>query len=202
MHGIYVLLLSINVSFSLKHFSHSVMQSGVSYYNHLMIDMCSVCARYYKPVVVACCQQFPITHYCMDKSVSQLHNNIQDVFSLSDSKSKERLSYIEAIASIGQTVSGICCIEKCPIGQAEQVGRDELVIAASSYNWYSHDYIHTIVCRYCREEMNSCYYEDHLVSCLESYKCGLGDCVVVDKMVQVTGRQVTGRQVNQKMILL
>ena len=86
------------------------------------------------------------------------------------------------------------------IQQCKQVGQDELVIAASSYNWYSHDYIHTIVCRYCREEVNSCYYEDHLVSCLESYKRGQGDCLVVDKMVQVTGRQVTGRQVTGRQV--
>ena len=79
------------------------------------------------------------------------------------------------------------------IQQCKQVGQDELVIAASSYYWYSHDYIHTIVCRYCREEVNSCYYEDHLVSCLVSYKCGQGDCLVVDKMIQVIGRQVTSK---------
>jgi len=77
------------------------------------------------------------------------------------------------------------------IQQRKQVGQDELVIAASSYNWYSHNHIHTIVCRYCREEVISCYYEDHLVNCLESNKCGQGHCLVVDKMVQVTGRLMT-----------
>jgi len=77
--------------------------------------------------------------------------------------------------------------------QCKQVGQGELVIAASSYNWYSHNHIHTIVCRYCREEVNSCYYEDHLVNCLESNKYGQGHCLVVDKMVQVARRQVTSK---------
>ena len=79
------------------------------------------------------------------------------------------------------------------IQQCKQVGWDELVIAASSYNSYTHDHIHTIVCRYCREEVNSCYYEDHLVNCLERNKCGQGHCLVVDKMVRVAGRQVTSK---------
>jgi len=76
------------------------------------------------------------------------------------------------------------------IQQCKQVGQDELVVAAaaaSSDNCYSQDYTHTIVCRYCREEVNSCYYEEHLVSCLESYQCAQGDCL--DKMVQAVNNK-------------
>ena len=49
---------------------------------------------------------------------------------------------------------------------------DELVVNEHRYNWIqpSDD---TIVCRYCREEVKNCYYDDHLVRC----SCNIGyDC--------------------------
>ena len=46
---------------------------------------------------------------------------------------------------------------------------DELVVNEHHHNWIqpSDD---TIVCRYCREEVKNCYYDDHLVRC----SCNIG----------------------------
>ena len=192
------------------------MQSVFSYYcNQLMVNMCSVCGRYYKPVACCCTgvQQCPVgldeevepdklASYASVHCHHQLASTYSSLLVKNISKPEKNQLDLHGGSTKRDQPSSSSDINnketvKDDLGdhiqQCRQVGQDELVIAASSYNWYSHDYIHTIVCRYCREEVNSCYYEDHLVSCLVSYKYGQGDCLVVDKMVQVTERQVTSK---------
>ena len=58
------------------------------------------------------------------------------------------------------------------------VGQDELVIPKHRNCSLSSDSNHTIVCRYCREEVKYCYYNDHLARCsehCEHYRCGIGN---------------------------
>jgi len=191
------------------------MQSVVSCYcNQLMVDIGSVCGRYYKPVVMICCctavQQCPVgqeeqdelviaTSYAITLAV-HCHQRLGNILDISKPK-QNQFSFPGSSTKRDQQSSGSDISSKETgkddhIQQCKQVGQDELVIAASSYSWYNHDYIHTIVCRYCREEVNSCYYKDHLVNCLESNKCGQGECLVVDKMVQVTSSSDNGFVVN------
>ena len=175
-----------------------------------MVDMGSVYGRYYKPVVMLCCstgvQQCPVGPDEQGEPVTAtsctitlavhcqclLANSCFDISKLEPNQFGFPGGSKDQTSSTSDTNNRETSKHDLDdhIQQCKQVGRDELVIAASSYNWYSHNHIHTIVCRYCREEVNSCYYEDHLVNCLEGNKCGQGHCLVVDKMVQVTGRLV------------
>jgi len=178
-----------------------------------MVDMGSVCGRYHKPAVVVCCctsvQQCSVglggpdelviatsytntsamhCHHQQAKTLSLLSKrmSIPEQDQLAENTTTNHLSSSSSYINHYRRTS-----EDDHIQQCEQVGQDELVIAAaavSSDNCYSQDYAHTIVCRYCREEVNSCYYEEHLVSCLATYQCVQGDCL--DKIVQVVGRQV------------
>ena len=50
------------------------------------------------------------------------------------------------------------------------LGSDEMVVP-KFHNWpLSTDNSHTTVCRYCREEVKNCYYDQHLVKCVEHWK--------------------------------
>jgi len=144
--------------------------------------MGSVCGRYYAPT----CGQ-SVTFNSFDKVMQQKKQN---EVHLPDVKMKDQTM----MTLTSQPVSGMDTSIQEYLGG--QVGQDELVLAASSHNWYSHDYIHTTVCRYCREEANGCFYENHLVNYLESNKCGQGNCLIVDKMVQVTSSSDNGFIVN------
>jgi len=138
------------------------MQSVVSCCcNQLMVDMGSVCRRYYKPAVMVCC--------C---------TGIQQ------------------------------CLD-------EQVKPDELVMATSfaiaSAVHYHHQFMHThfpmekiastqlqetqnLIKYNCTSINNSCTFSSSDVSCEdESYNCGQGECLVVDKMVRVIERQVISK---------
>ena len=124
------------------------------------------------------------THCSMERTASKSLHDEQNKLSLKESSTAKR-DQPSFSSNINDKESGKDDLND-HTQQCKQVGQDELVIVASRYNWHSHDYIHTIVCRYCREEVNSCYYEDHLVSCLESYKCGQGDCLVNNRDSQKT----------------
>ena len=50
------------------------------------------------------------------------------------------------------------------------LGSDEMVIP-KLHNWpMSTDHSHTTLCKYCREEVKKCYYDCHLVKCVEHWK--------------------------------
>jgi len=109
--------------------------------------------------------------YSMERTASKSFQDEQSKLNLTESNTVKRDQPSPTSDTSNKETGNNDHIQQC-----KQVGRDELVIAASSYTWYSHDHIHTIACRYCREEVNSCYYGDHLVNCLESNKCRQGHC--------------------------
>ena len=135
-----------------------------------------------KPVIVAAnsqqYQQWPTASYSMDDDGDELFKTEQGYVSISKMESDQWSLYSEGISyeetgsvynddsynSLGDQQTFDTCRQCCT------VGRDELVIP-KLHNWsLPSNSNHTTVCRYCREEVKNCYYDHHLVKCVEHWK--------------------------------
>ena len=150
-----------------------------------MDNMFGQCNFYAKPVVVTNChphqQQCPFDSYSMNNDEDEVFDSKQEDVSDSEMKSDQLSLYSEWISDEetssdyndynsynslddDQLTTLHTCRQCCTVGQ------DELVIP-KHHNWsLSSDSNQTIVCRYCREEVKNCYYNDHLVRCLAEWK--------------------------------
>ena len=149
-----------------------------------MDNMLGQCNLYAKPVVVTNChphqQQCPFDSYSMNNDEDEVFDSKQEDVSDSEMKSDQWSLYSEWISDEetgsdyndynsynslddDQPTTLHTCRQCCTVGQ------DELVIP-KHHNWsLSSDSNQTIVCRYCREEVKNCYYNDHLVRCPECF---------------------------------
>ena len=152
--------------------------------NHLMIavNMASVLGENHlcpKSVTMVNChlhqQRCPINSYTMgvDKASKQENISISNMESHEWSLYSEGLSYEEtdnvynddSYNSLGDQQTFDTCRQCCT------VGRDELVIP-KFHNWsLSRRSNHTVICRYCREEVKNCY-DHNLVRCVEHWRKG------------------------------
>ena len=131
-----------------------------------------------KPVAVAARsqlhQQWPSDSYSMGDDEDELFKMELEHISISEMESDQWSLYSEGI-SYRETSSAYNnnsynnlddqqTLETCTLGH------NELVIP-KLHNWsLPSDSDHATVCRYCREEVKNCYYDHHLVRCMEHWK--------------------------------
>ena len=118
-----------------------------------------------------CC---PGGSYCMGPAEDEMFELRQDV-SVDDKKSdlsfspSELMSYEETSGDYNNDIhSDRQAVYVCE--QCNTHGKHELVFPKSYSQSLSTDNNHTTACRYCREEVKNCYYDQHLVRCSESLK--------------------------------
>jgi len=97
----------------------------------------------------------------------------------------EEISYEEVGSDNSYSLDDQLTVRTCT--QCCTVEQGELVIA-KQHNWsLSSHSDHTIVCKYCREEVKKCYYDDHLVRCSECLmdcRFNCGNCSISCKKVK------------------
>ena len=147
--------------------------------NHLMIvlNVTNIFGEYHlcpKPVTVTNShlhqQHCPINGYTVgeDKPTKQEDSSISEMESDQSSLYSEGTSYEETGSDCNDSYNSLDdqhTVHTC--SQCCTVGSDELVIPKPR-NWsLSSRSTHIVVCRYCREEVKNCYYDYHLVTCVE-----------------------------------
>ena len=129
-----------------------------------------------KPVTVPASsrlhQQWPSDSYSMGDDGDELLITGQGNVSVSEMESDQSSLYSEGISyeDTGSDYNDDSLDDRQTVHTCRQcctVGSDELVIP-NLHNWsLPSDSDHTTLCKYCREEVKNCYYDHHLVRCVE-----------------------------------
>ena len=167
--------------------------------NHLMTVMsvsgilgeCSLCP---KPVTVVANgwlhQHQPTDSYSMGNNGDELLETKQDI-SISEMKSDQSSLYDEGISyeetSRDHNYDSYNSLDdQSAVDTCRTIGHDELVTPTHHKSLPS-DSEHATVCRYCREEVKNCYYDNHLVRCSEyllECKFGRGNVLIPCKKIR------------------